>query len=73
MAYRPLIKYGGNAFFVPSEAAEDHKLCTAAQLRVLLLALSGKCKTPESVSQELGISCEDAKDLFDYWVTRGIF
>ena len=73
MAYRPLIKYGGNAFFVPSEAAEDLKLCTAAQLRVLLLALSGKCKTPESVSQELGISCEDAKDLFDYWVTRGIF
>ncbi len=73
MAYRPAIKCGGKAFFVPEEAADGLKLCTAAQLRVLLLMLSGKCETPEAAAAELGISVEDTKDLFEYWVARGIF
>lgn len=73
MAYRPAIKCGGKAFFVPAEAADDLKLCTAAQLRVLLLMLSGKCETPESAAAELGISVSDTQDLFEYWVARGIF
>ncbi len=73
MAYRPAIKCGGKAFFVPVEAADGLKLCTAAQLRVLLLMLSGKCETPESAAAELGISIEDTTDLFEYWTTRGIF
>lgn len=73
MAYRPAIKCGGKAFFVPAEAADGLKLCTAAQLRVLLLMLSGKCETPESAAAELGISVSDTQDLFEYWVARGIF
>lgn len=73
MAYRPAIKCGGKAFFVPAEAADGLKLCTAAQLRVLLLMLSGKCETPEAAATELGISIEDTTDLFEYWVARGIF
>ena len=58
MAYRPAIKCGGKAFFVPAEAADGLKLCTAAQLRVLLLMLSGKCETPEAAAAELGISIQ---------------
>lgn len=73
MAYRPAVKCGGKAFFVPEEAAAGLKLCTAAQLRVLLLLLSGKCETPKAAAQELGISESDSKDLFEYWVARGIF
>lgn len=73
MAYRPAVKCGGKAFFVPEEATAGLKLCTAAQLRVLLLLLSGKCETPKAAAQELGISENDAKDLFEYWVARGIF
>ena len=75
MAYRVVVKCGGGAFFVPNEAAENLKLCTAAQLRVLLLTLSrGFAEmTPEAAAAELGISAEDAKDLLDYWVARGIF
>ncbi len=74
LAYRVVVKCGGGAFFVPNEAAENLKLCTAAQLRVLLLTLSrGFAEiTPEAVSAELGISSDDAKDLLDYWVARGI-
>ena len=74
MAYRVIVKCGGGAFFVPNEAAENLKLCTAGQLRVLLLALrKGFSETsPESVAEELGIIPEDAKDLLDYWVGRGI-
>ena len=74
MAYRVIVKCGGGAFFVPNEAAENLKLCTAGQLRVLLFALSkGFSETsPESVAEELGIIPEDAKDLLDYWVGRGI-
>lgn len=72
MAYRPVTKSGGKAFFVPVEAVEDLKLCTAAQLRVLLLILSGSCNTPECAAQALGISREDAADLFEYWVARQI-
>ena len=74
MAYRVVVKCGGGAFFVPNEAAENLKLCTAGQLRVLLFALSrGFSETsPENVAEELGIIPEDAKDLLDYWVGRGI-
>ena len=74
MAYRVVVKCGGGAFFVPNEAAENLKLCTAGQLRVLLFALSrGFSETsPEIVASELGILPEDAKDLLDYWVGRGI-
>ena len=74
MAYRVVVKCGGGAFFVPNEAAENLKLCTAGQLRVLLFALSrGFSETsPENVAEELGIISEDAKDLLDYWVGRGI-
>ena len=74
MAYRVIVKCGGGAFFVPNEAAENLKLCTAGQLRVLLFALSrGFSETsPENVAEELGIIPEDAKDLLDYWVGRGI-
>ncbi len=74
MAYRVVVKCGGGAFFVPNEAAENLKLCTAGQLRVLLLALSrGFSETsPENIAEELGIIQEDAKDLLDYWVKRGI-
>ena len=74
MSYRVIVKCGGGAFFVPNEAAENLKLCTAGQLRVLLFALSkGFSETsPESVAEELGIIPEDAKDLLDYWVGRGI-
>ena len=74
MAYRVIVKCGGGAFFVPNEAAENLKLCTAGQLRVLLFALSkGFSETsPESVAEELGIIPEDAKDLLDYWTYRGI-
>jgi hypothetical protein len=65
VAYRVIVKCGGGAFFVPNEAAENLKLCTAGQLRVLLFALSkGFSETsPESVAEELGIIPEDAKDL----------
>lgn len=74
MAYRVVVKCGGGAFFVPNEAAENLKLCTAGQLRVLLFALSrGFAETsPETVASELGILPDDAKDLLDYWVGRGI-
>ncbi|MBQ6877609.1 MAG: DnaD domain protein [Oscillospiraceae bacterium] len=74
MAYRVVVKCGGGAFFVPNEAAENLKLCTAGQLRVLLFALSRGFSetTVETVSSELGIIPEDAKDLLDYWVGRGI-
>lgn len=74
MAYRVVVNCGGGAFFVPNEAAENLKLCSAGQLRVLLLALSrgGAEITPETVSTELSVSAEDAKDLLDYWVNRGI-
>ena len=74
MAYRVVVKCGGGAFFVPNEAAENLKLCTAGQLRVLLFALSrGFSETsPENVAAELGILPDDAKDLLDYWVGRGI-
>ena len=74
MAYRVVVKCGGKAFFVPNEAAENLKLCTAGQLRVLLFALSrGFAETsPETVADELGILSDDAKDLLDYWVGRGI-
>ncbi len=74
MAYRVVVKCGGGAFFVPNEAAENLKLCTAGQLRVLLFALSrGFSETsPEAVASELGILPDDAKDLLDYWVGRGI-
>lgn len=73
MAYRPATKSGGKAFFVPAEAAENLKSCTAAQLRILLLVLSGKASDPEAAAAALGISCDDAKDYFDYWVERGVF
>lgn len=66
MAYRPATKSGGKAFFVPAEAAENLKSCTAAQLRILLLVLSGKASDPEAAAAALGISCDDAKDYFDY-------
>lgn len=74
LAYRVVVKCGGGAFFVPNEAAENLKLCTAGQLRVLLFALSrGFSETsPEIVASELGILPDDAKDLLDYWVGRGI-
>lgn len=74
MAYRVIVKCGGGAFFVPNEAAENLKLCTAAQLRVLLLTLSrGSSEmTPEAAAAELGLTRDDAKDLLDYWVNRGI-
>ena len=74
MSYRVVVKCGGGAFFVPNEAAENLKLCTAGQLRVLLFALSRGFSetTAESAAEELGIIPEDAKDLLDYWVGRGI-
>ena len=74
MAYRVIVKCGGGAFFVPNEAAENLKLCTAAQLRVLLLTLSRGFSemTPEIAAAELGLTQDDAKDLLDYWVNRGI-
>lgn len=74
MAYRVIVKCGGGAFFVPNEAIENLKIQTAAQLRVLLFALSrGFAETtPEIVASELGIISADAKDLLDYWVSRGI-
>ena len=74
MSYRVVVKCGGGAFFVPNEAAENLKLCTAAQLRVLLLTLSRGFSemTPDIASAELGISADDAKDLLDYWTARGI-
>ncbi len=74
LAYRVVVKCGGGAFFVPNEAAENLKLCTAGQLRVLLFALSRGFSetTPEIVAEELSIIPEDAKDLLDYWVGRGI-
>ncbi len=74
MAYRIVVKCGGGAFFVPNEAAENLKLCTAAQLRVLLLTLSRGYSemTPETAAAELGIAVDDAKDLLDYWTARGI-
>ena len=74
MSYRVVVKCGGGAFFVPNEAAENLKLCTAAQLRVLLLTLSRGFSemTPEIASAELGISADDSKDLLDYWTARGI-
>lgn len=74
MAYRVVVKCGGGAFFVPNEAAENLKLCTAAQLRTLLFTLSrGFAETtPDIVAAEFGISSDDAKDLLDYWTNRGI-
>lgn len=74
MAYRVVVKCGGGAFFVPNEAAENLKLCTAAQLRTLLFTLSrGFAETtPDIVAAEFGISADDAKDLLDYWTNRGI-
>lgn len=74
MAYRVVVKCGGGAFFVPNEAAENLKLCTAAQLRTLLFTLSrGFAETtPDIVASEFGISADDAKDLLDYWTNRGI-
>ncbi len=74
MAYRVVVKMGGSAFFVPSEAAENLKLCTATQLKLLLLAFSrGFAElSPEIAADELGISAEEAKDNLDYWVNRGI-
>lgn len=74
MAYRVVVKCGGGAFFVPSEAAENLKLCTAAQLRTLLFTLSRGFSetTPEILAAEFGITSDDAKDLLDYWTARGI-
>ncbi|MBR3611211.1 MAG: DnaD domain protein [Oscillospiraceae bacterium] len=74
MAYRVVVRCGGGAFFVPNEATENLKIQTAAQLRVLLFTLSRGFSetTPEIVAAELGIIPEDAKELLDYWVSRGI-
>lgn len=74
MAYRVVVKCGGGAFFVPNEAAENLKLCSAGQLRVLLLTLSQGMRemTPETAAAELSLTVEDARDLLDYWVNRGI-
>lgn len=73
MIYHIVTKCGSKAFFVPSEAAENLKLCTAAQLRVLLFVMSrGGDIKPEAVSEELGISVDDADDLLGYWSARGI-
>ncbi len=74
MAYRVVVKMGSSAFFVPAEAAENLKLCTATQLKLLLLAFSrgfGEI-SPEAAAEELGISLYEAKDNLDYWVNRGI-
>lgn len=75
MAYSAAAKCGNKAFFVPCEAAKGLKLCTAAQLRVLLLALSSGngLFSPEDVASELDYSVDDIKDIFDYWVERGVF
>ena len=75
MAYSAAVKCGDKAFFVPCEAAKGLKLCTAAQLRVMLLALSsGNAEfTPEDIAEKLGSSVEDVRDIFDYWVERGVF
>ena len=74
MAYRVVVKCGGGAFFVPNEAAENLKLCTAAQLRTLLFTLSRGFSetTPDILAAEFGIDIGDAKDLLDYWTARGI-
>lgn len=74
MAYRVVMKMGGSAFFVPMEVTENLKLCSAAQLRVLLFALSRNFSevTPEIIAAKLGGNAEDAKDQLDYWVNRGI-
>ena len=74
MSYRVLVKCGGGAFFVPNEAAENLKLCSAGQLRVLLLTLSHGMQemTPEIAASDLSVTVEDARDLLDYWVNRGI-
>ncbi len=74
MAYRVVVKMGSKAFFVPAEAAENLKLCTATQIKLLLLAFSrgfGEI-SPEIAAEELGISVYEAKDNLDYWVNRGI-
>ncbi len=74
MAYRVVVKMGSGAFFVPTEAVQNLKLCTAAQLKLLLLAFSkGFAElSPESAAAELNMTAEDAKDNLDYWVNRGI-
>ncbi len=74
MNYRIVTKCGSGAFFVPNEAARNLKLCTAAQLRVLLFVMSrgNENINPKAVSDELGMSVDDAKDLLDYWKERGI-
>ncbi len=74
MAYRVVVKCGGGAFFVPNEAIKNIKTETAAQLRVLLIALSRGFSetTPEDIASELGIIPADAKELLDHWVSKGI-
>lgn len=74
MAYRVVVKCGGGAFFVPNEAIKNLKTETAAQLRVLLLAMSKGFSetTPEIIASELGIIPSDAKELLDHWVSKGI-
>lgn len=74
MAYRISMKRsGGNGFFVPQCAAEDLSNLSAAEMRVLLFALSRPSReaSPEDVSGALGISLSDASDILDMWVRRG--
>lgn len=73
MKFYSKMPFGSNGFFVPKEAVDNIHLCTANQLRVLLLALNAKSGIhSEEIARKLDISQEDAEDLLTYWVKRNI-
>lgn len=74
MKYYPSINPGCNGFFVPLETIDNIDLCTAPQLRALLLALGSGDSGCDSIeiARKLNFSEDDACDLLDYWVKRKI-
>lgn len=74
MAYRLSMKNSGSAFYVPGSVVDGLRDYTAAELRILLYALSlgGSAATEAGAARALGISESDAKDYLDFWARRGI-
>lgn len=65
-----------NVFAVPSIVVDRHiKLCGAAALKVLLIALRhpDNAIEPEDIADRMGLPLPDIQDALSYWVDAGIF
>lgn len=74
MAYRLNMQSVNNAFYVPSSVTDSINDYTAAELRVLLVALSfGNTPANETtISEKLNMNENDAKDYLEFWVRKGV-